>query len=32
MVGERDKARWKTKEAIKNLNEELLKIIKNLPI
>jgi len=31
-VGERDKTKWKTKEAINNLNDELFKIIKNLSI
>ena len=31
-VGERDKAKWKTKEGINNLNEELFKAIKNLSI
>jgi len=31
-VGERDKTNWKTKEAIQNLNVELLKIVKNLSI
>lgn len=29
-VGERDKAKWKIKEAIENLNTELIKIIDNL--
>jgi futalosine hydrolase len=29
-VGERDKSKWKLKESIKNLNEELLKIIEKL--
>ncbi len=29
-VGERDKSKWKTKEAIENLNKELIKIIDNL--
>jgi futalosine hydrolase len=29
-VGERDKSKWKLKESIENLNEELLKIIENL--
>ena len=32
IVGERDKTKWKTKEAINNLNDELFKIIKNLTI
>jgi len=31
-VGERDKANWKIKEAIQNLNVELLKIVKTLSI
>lgn len=30
VVGERDKTKWQTKNAIVNLNEELLKIIENL--
>ncbi len=32
VVGERDKAKWKMKNAIENLNKELLKIIENLYI
>jgi futalosine hydrolase len=31
-VGERDKAKWKTTEAINNLNGELIKIIKSLTL
>ena len=30
MVGERDKTKWKLKNAIENLNQELLKIIENI--
>ena len=30
-VGERNKANWKLKEAIHNLNEKLIGIIKELP-
>lgn len=29
-VGERDKSKWKTKEAVESLNKELIKIIENL--
>jgi futalosine hydrolase len=30
MVGERDKSKWKMKDAISNLNDELSKIIRSL--
>lgn len=30
-VGERDKSKWKMKEAIRNLNDSIIKIIEELP-